>query len=102
MQTVKLPKENLDKFVKNLGKFGQIYAPIKKDANTYLFSKIEDCSKIDLGYNRTVLPPKKYFLPPIDTMFRFSAEAGYQEVEHGLDKKSVLLRVTPAIFISHT
>ena len=93
MQIVKLPKENLDKFIKSLSKFGQIYAPIKKDANTYLFSKIEDSSKIDLGYNRTLLPPKKYFLPPIDSMFRFSAEAGYEEMEHGLNEKSILLGV---------
>jgi len=93
MQIIKLPKQNLDKFVKSLSKFGEIHAPTKKDANTYFFSKIEDFSQIDLGYNRTVLPPKKYFLPPIDTMFRFSPEEGYEEVEHGADEKSILLGV---------
>jgi len=93
MQIVRLPKENLDKFIKSLSRFGQIYAPIKKDANTYLFSKIEDSSQIDLRYNRTLLPPKKYLLPPTDSMFRFSAEVGYEEVKHGLDEKSILFGV---------
>ena len=93
MQIVKLPKENLDKFMGSLSKFGEIHAPIKKDENTYLFSKIEDLSKIELNYNRTILPPKKYFLPPTETMFRFSPEKGYEPPQDNLNKKYVLLGV---------
>jgi len=95
MQIVKLPKESLDKFMGSLSKFGEIHAPIKKDENTYLFSKIEDLSKIELDYNRTILPPKKYFFSPTETIFRFSPEKGYEPPEDNLNKKYVLLGVHP-------
>ena len=88
MQIVKLPKENLKEFLISLKKFGEIYAPVKKGEKAYVFSKLTDLSKVELHYQRTILPPKKYFLKPVDTMFEFSPE-GYEEPKR-LDKKCVL------------
>lgn len=95
MQIVKLPKENLDKFIGTLSKFGEIHAPIRKNENTYLFSRIENLSKIELNYNRTILPPRKYLVPPVETTFRFSPDRGYEESVEDIDKKYILLGVHP-------
>ena len=95
METVLLPKKNLWAFVKSLTKFGELHAPIKKGINSYVFDKVTNIKKIELHYNRTILPPKKFFYAPIETMFKFSAKQGYKLVAPEIEKKLVLFGVHP-------
>jgi sulfhydrogenase subunit beta (sulfur reductase) len=91
MKTLKLPKERLDLFAAVLQKFGELHAPVPKGAG-FAFERLERWSDAQLKYTRTILPPKKYFLPQHETMFKYSAE-GYTPQSEDLDKRIVLFGV---------
>jgi sulfhydrogenase subunit beta (sulfur reductase) len=95
MKIVKLPKENLAGFICHLSVFGGIHAPIKKSKKSFVFAPIRKPSEIELNYSRTILPLKKYFFKPIDTMFNFSAEKSYEMPAEELNKKYVIFGVHP-------
>lgn len=93
MQILKLNKKNLFEFILSLNKFGELHAPVKKGDKQFVFSRISDLSSIELEYTRTILPPKKYFHPPNDTLFEFSQKEGYKLLTEELEKKFVLFGV---------
>ena len=90
MQILKLDKKNLNEFIFSLNDFGEVHAPVKKGDKQFVFSKLTDFSRIELEYTRTILPPKKYFHPPTDALFKFSQEEGYQSLTEELEKKYVV------------
>jgi len=95
MKIVKLPKENLAKFVSCLSSFGQIHAPVKRGEKSLAFGPVSDFAQIQLNYTRTILPLKKYFFKPIDTMFNFSAEKGYELPMEEPEQRNVFFGVHP-------
>ena len=95
MKIVKLPKENLMEFIGRLGVFGEIHAPTKKGNESFVFAPVRDLSEITFDFTRTILPPKKYFLKPIDTMFNFYAEKGYEIPAEDAHRRLVLFGVHP-------
>lgn len=48
----------------------EVVAPVKRD-RSYVFEAIESYDEIELGYDSTITSPKKYFLPPKETLFPF-------------------------------
>jgi len=94
MKTVRLPKTRLEAFGAVLQGFGEVHAPVE-DGSVHVFQRLEDWSAVCLDYMRTVLPPKKYFLPPRETMFRYSPESGYVACTDDLDRKLVLFGLHP-------
>jgi sulfhydrogenase subunit beta (sulfur reductase) len=92
VKTVKLPKRELDFFASVLQRFGEIHAPVARNGH-FVFQRIQKWSDARLDYTRTVLPPKKYFLPPRETMFRYTPEKGYQPESEDLDRRLVLFGV---------
>jgi sulfhydrogenase subunit beta (sulfur reductase) len=95
MKIVKLPKENLEEFIDRLGAFGEIHAPGKRGDGSFAFAPVKDFSDIALDCTRTILPPKKYFFKPIDTMFSFHAEQGYEIPADDASEKLVIFGVHP-------
>jgi len=92
VKILKLPKEKLDFFASVVQQFGEVHAPVEQDGQ-YVFKRLNRWSEARLDYNRTILPPKKYFLPQREVMFRYRPEAGYQPETEGLDKRLVLFGV---------
>ena len=92
MKILKLAKENLDFFASVLHQFGEIHAPVRQNGE-HVFRRIGLWSEACLHYNRTILPPKKYFLPSREALLGFSEDAGYTERREDLDRKIVLLGV---------
>lgn len=95
MKIVKLPKENLAEFITHLNCFGQIQAPVKRSDKSFVFAPVGDLSEIELNYTRTILPLKKYFFKPVDIMFNFCAEKGYEVPAEELNKKYIIFGVHP-------
>ncbi len=95
MKIVKLSKKDLAKFIDCLNLFGQIYAPTKRDGQSFIFAPVRDLSEMELNYTRTLLPLKKYFSKPVDTMFNFHAEKGYEVPVEESHKKFVIFGVHP-------
>jgi len=93
MKIVKLKKENLFPFLESLSKEADLWAPVQKYENKHSFQLIKDFSQIDLKYTRTILPPKKLFLPPTFNMF-LATEQGYEEDFSHVTKK-ILFGVHP-------
>jgi sulfhydrogenase subunit beta (sulfur reductase) len=94
MKTLKLAKTNLDYFAAVLQAFGELHAPVEQNGS-YAFKPLRRWSDARLDYQRTVLPPKKYVMPPREAMFRYDETTGYQPVTDGLDKRIVLFGVHP-------
>lgn len=93
MKMLKIPQKNLTRFIENLAEFGELHAPQKKDTKSYAFGKVEDIKNINLKYNRTILPLKKYMLKPTETIFEFNPESGYKTVIDTDNKKKVIFGV---------
>lgn len=91
MKTTKLPKAALERFGALLGRFGEVHAPVARDGG-FAFARLERWADVRLDYLRTTLPPKKYLLPPRETLFRFDAEGGYR-AERPDDGRVVLFGV---------
>ncbi|HGE72582.1 TPA: hypothetical protein ENX78_17205 [Candidatus Poribacteria bacterium] len=60
-----LSSEALNSLLQYLINEYKLYAPVKSEAK---FAKVDNVNEIDLNYVSTILPPKKYFLPPIETI----------------------------------
>ena len=92
MKILKLPKEKLDLFASVVQQFGELHAPVEQDGK-YVFKRLTRWSDARLEYDRTILPPKKYFLPPRETLFRYSPGEGFVPNTDGLDQRIILFGV---------
>lgn len=79
MKILKIAKSELDLFVSVLPAFGELHAPIER-RGVIVFDRPQRWSDVKMDYKRTVLPPKKYVLPPREAMFAFSGDGGYQDL----------------------
>jgi sulfhydrogenase subunit beta (sulfur reductase) len=95
VKTHRLPKERLDLFAAVLQRFGELHAPVAKDGEGggFAFAPLARWSDARLDYDRTILPPKKYFLPPEETLFRYRPAEGFVPCSEDLDKRIVLFGV---------
>ncbi len=57
------PIDALPRLLDELAPFGEIHGPALSDDDVAVFCRIASAADV-LGYQRTLLPPKKYFLPP--------------------------------------
>jgi len=92
VKILKLPKEQLDFFAAVSQQFGEVHAPVARDGQ-YVFAPIERWSDVALDYTRTILPPKKYLLPPCETLVAYRRDVGYTPVATDLDRRIVLFGV---------
>jgi sulfhydrogenase subunit beta (sulfur reductase) len=89
MKILTLPKDRLDFFAGVVQQFGELHAPSEQDGE-YVLRPVVRWSEVRLDYPRTILPPKKYFLPPRETLFRYRPGEGYVPHTEDLEKRIVL------------
>ncbi len=92
MKICKIPKKDLDLFASVLPAFGKLYAPVKRGSG-YVFDHPRSWSEISLDYPRTILPPRKFFLPPREALFSFDAREGYRDLLAEASEPQVLFGV---------
>jgi len=85
MRIVKLKKENLFPFLEVISEGAELWAPAKK-GDKHIFKVVDDFSQIEMKTSRTILPPRKIFLPPHFSMFHAS-DKGYREDFSHITKK---------------
>lgn len=95
MKIVTLPKENFAEFVGHLCSFGEIHAPTKRGDRSFVFAPVKDASEIELDCIRTILPLKKYFFRPMEVMYNFCSEEGYEIPSEVTDKRIVVFGAHP-------
>lgn len=82
MECYSLRKSDVPELIDHLGSYGEIIAPHKKGDVSFSFEVVNDSSKVELDYNRTLLPLKKSFLPPVEKLMDFSLkEMAYKPVD---------------------
>jgi sulfhydrogenase subunit beta (sulfur reductase) len=92
VKTLRLPKDRLDFFASVVQQFGEVHAPVEEGGG-YAFRPLARWSDARLDYDRTILPPKKYFLPPRETLFTFNRGQGYRTYSEALERRIVLFGV---------
>jgi len=65
-----LKKQDLSEFVRNLLPLYRVGGPVQTNGG-YSFQVIEDPEDLKLEYTTTILPPKKFLMPPKETLFEF-------------------------------
>ena len=91
-----LKKDELDGFIKKLAKQMKVCAPVAKGHNNFAFEEVTSAGEIALSYIPTILPPKKYFMPPREKMLDFDISEGKPKDTASLDAEKL------AIFGVHT
>jgi sulfhydrogenase subunit beta (sulfur reductase) len=89
MKILKLAKRNLDFFASVVQQFGEVHGPVEQDGQ-FVLRRLNRWSEARLNYPRTILPPKKYFLPPRETLFQYQPGKGYVPYTDGMDKRVIL------------
>jgi len=74
-----LNKQELSNFVGNLLPGFRVFGPVRQNGG-FAFQALDDPEALQLDYPTTILPPKKYFLPPKETLFEFNkSQSGFAQ-----------------------
>ena len=92
MRIVKLKKENFLEFMEGISTISELIAPIR-NGDKVSFQPVKDFNKIDLNATRTILPPKKFFVPSSFAMFRISNQTYEPDFSH--IKNRILFGIHP-------
>ena len=88
-------KENIEQFSYSLRNSGTIFAPVKTSTEVHSFKEVNSLKEADLEYSRTMIPPKKFFISPSETIFTFNKEREEYYEKHAIDEPIVLFGVHP-------
>lgn len=69
-----LEKKKLPQFLDALNREFRLVVPEKKGEKTYTFSHYSSFDKVALDFLRTILPPKKFFFPPKESLFKIDKD----------------------------
>ncbi|MFC2145998.1 4Fe-4S dicluster domain-containing protein [Acidobacteriota bacterium] len=73
MEILKISKDDLISFIdKKLTENKSKTIGVVKKGSHYVFAPLNSASELCLDYNVTLLPPKKYFLPPKEVLLKFT------------------------------
>lgn len=89
-----LPASDLGRLVDVLQEQYEVYGPVPKGERV-VFGRVTDPSMLRLDYVTTILPPKKLFCPPVQTLFRFDREQGVIEDQAQPQRPRALFGVHP-------
>ncbi|MEM1985763.1 MAG: 4Fe-4S dicluster domain-containing protein [Nitrososphaeria archaeon] len=86
---LKIDKGNVNTFLNRIMKYYQLIGPVKTDKGVS-FEYVSDDREIELDYvGHTILPPKKFFFPPIEEMFVYEYdETGNMRIHDFLEEVS--------------
>lgn len=88
-----LRKDHLDGLITHLAKLQPLAAPVARGSGAFAFAHVHDAREVALEYVPTVLPPKKYFLPPRETLLRFDVRRGINSETVGNNEPLTLFGV---------
>ncbi|MDD5208094.1 MAG: 4Fe-4S dicluster domain-containing protein [Elusimicrobiales bacterium] len=91
-----LKKDELDGFIRKLATKMKVCAPVAKGHNNFAFEEVSSAAGIALDYIPTILPPKKYFMPPREKLLDFDISGDKPRDTASVDAEKL------AIFGVHT
>ena len=93
MSIKKLSKDGFDSLVTGLIGSEQDVVGIQQRGEAFSFGPLESAADLRLDYDVSLLPPKKYFQPQIETLVKYEIGGGYESVYD--DRKMILIGVHP-------
>ncbi len=90
-----IKKEELHQLGYSLRETGTIYAPVQTSKETHSFKPVNTLAEADLEYHRTMIPPKKFFISPTETIFTFNKEKEEYTEQPEVTEPLVLFGVHP-------
>ncbi len=87
-----LQKQDLHHFVERLLTQYRVAGPTRRNGG-FAFDLIDDPVELQLEYGTTILPPKKYLLPPEETLFEFDKNEGGNVYPTKPDQPTVIFGV---------
>ena len=76
----KISTSEIKELINFLMNDGKVYAPHKKGESSFSFEEVADANDVVLDYSRTILPLKKFFIPPRETILSFNrSENSFQK-----------------------
>lgn len=94
MKNVTLRKTELPRLADFLMKSAQVLAPRPK-GEQFVFDKVKRPTDVLLEYPTTILPPKKFFQPPRETLLEFTLDTQEAKAPPPVEGTRVLLGVHP-------
>jgi ferredoxin len=79
MTIKKLDKAAFDKWISVCIESQRVFGVQAKD-DRFVFAPLANAEDLRLDYDVTILPPKKYFLPPRETLLKFDRKEGFESV----------------------
>lgn len=79
MTVKKLKKAAFDKWVAACIGNQRVFGVQAKE-DRFVFAPLANAGDLRLDYDVTILPPKKYFLPPRETLLKFDRKEGFESV----------------------
>ena len=92
MSVKKLSEKALMNFVGSLLSSESVYG-VQAKGDRFAFGPLKSAEDLRLDYDVTLLPPKKYFQPPVETLLTYETDGGY-ESQHDTEK-FILIGVHP-------
>jgi NAD(P)H-flavin reductase/formate hydrogenlyase subunit 6/NADH:ubiquinone oxidoreductase subunit I len=91
-----ITKKNFSSFVNTLinDKTYDVVGVMAK-GERYVFGTLSSAEELQLDYDVTILPPKKYFLPQTESLLNFSLEKPFEEKETLDDTPRIIIGVHP-------
>jgi len=74
-----LKGDDLPRFLEILAGYGELHGPVRSDDGVITFRPLCGPADLLLDYHRTLIPPKKYLLPPRETILAYAPESGYRQ-----------------------
>ena len=85
MKIIKLEKANLFPFLEVISKDAELWGPVEQ-GDKHVFQVIRKFSQIAMNTTRTLLPPRKIFLPPRFNMFNVARNRYEEDFSHVTQK----------------
>ncbi|MCX7022970.1 MAG: 4Fe-4S dicluster domain-containing protein [bacterium] len=95
MKVLRMDKRHLAALLEILRRWGEVHVPVKHGVNSHRWEPYTELEKVAYDALRTVIPAKKYFYRPRETMFRFDTREGYKSENTGLTERLVLFGIHP-------
>jgi ferredoxin len=80
MSIRKMTVAALAQWAEELARGGTVYAPVAR-GDRFVYDRLRRAAELRLDHDVTLLPPKKYLLPPRERLLRFEASGAAQSAE---------------------
>lgn len=89
-----IKKEQLSSLLDKLATSTQLIAPVQEEANIINFKPVASAKEVAFNFGNSVIPPKDYFFPQTEKMFKFDSKANTVSDVEGIQER-VLFGMRP-------